>query len=378
MPAIFHGDTVRLSTFIIDHIEQIIGEWASLASTLLPADEAMNRLTLRKHAREILEALARDIESIPQSGVPDDGGTETVAATHGALRYEAGFDLLQLNAEFRALRASVTRLWLAHNSERDAEALQALQHFNEAVDQALSEALARYAREVERSRNMFLAILGHDLRTPLNAITMTTQYLGLPNVPPHKQAEALARIDRGVNAMMAMIQDLLEFTTTRLGAGVPVVRVPTDLGNVCRSALDDVRAAHPAHRFTLETAGDLSMMADAARMRQVLWNLLNNAVQHGAGEFPITLSARGEADAVTLRVRNRGPAIPADALQVIFNPLVQLSAGEGAHRIARAANLGLGLFIAREIVLAHGGRIHAASSDADGTVFTVELPRESV
>jgi signal transduction histidine kinase len=105
----------------------------------------------------------------------------------------------------------------------------------------------------------------------------------------------------------------------------------------------------------------------------VLSNLLNNAVRHGARNQPITLSARGESDKITVQVRNYGRRIPADQLQVIFNPLVQIPAL--ADDTGPPTGLGLGLYIAHEIVAMHGGTIVAESSEEDGTVFSARLPR---
>ena len=104
-------------------------------------------------------------------------------------------------------------------------------------------------------------------------------------------------------------------------------------------------------------------------------NLLNNAVQHGAKDSPVSLEAQGGRDAIEVQVKNYGPAIPADAVQVIFNPLVQARAGAETAE-SRSTSLGLGLFIARHIVLGHGGTLEVESvRRADGTIFTARLPR---
>ena len=110
-------------------------------------------------------------------------------------------------------------------------------------------------------------------------------------------------------------------------------------------------------------------------MHQLLTNLLINACQYGGRDAPVLLRARADADAVTLQVTNQGNPIPAESLQSIFRPLIQLPA-EGDDERPRTS-LGLGLFIAREIALAHGGRIVVSSSVANGTTFTVSLPRNN-
>jgi signal transduction histidine kinase len=102
---------------------------------------------------------------------------------------------------------------------------------------------------------------------------------------------------------------------------------------------------------------------------------LNNAVQHGARGSTVILEAHGGPETVTVRVKNYGPSIQPDALQVIFNPLVRLPGAASGPDEGRSTSLGLGLFIARTIVAGHGGTLEVESSDRDGTVFTARLPR---
>ena len=279
----------------------------------------------------------------------------------------------QLGAEFRALRASVIRLWMNNGLQPDEKSFNDMLRFHEAIDQALAEAIARYAEEVERSRTLFIGMLGHDLRAPLGAINMSCQYLARPNLPSDRVAEAVARISRSTDAMAAIIRELLDFARSRLGREMPITRRPIDIGAICRSALDDMRAAHPRCEFLFDASGELAGEADAARLHQLLWNLLSNAAQHGARGKSIMLTARGTSDAVLLQVKNQGAAIPAEALKMLFDPLVQFGTADADCSVP--ANLGLGLFIAHEITHAHGGEISVTSSDQDGTVFTVQLPR---
>jgi signal transduction histidine kinase len=302
-------------------------------------------------------------------------GKETAAATHGALRHLVGFDLRQLAAEYRALRASVLKLWREHHSMQEDPMLTEITRFNEAVDQALAESIASYSDEMARSRDTFLAILGHDLRSPLSAVSMSAHYLATSGRVVTEGQPPLVRIRQSVLTMSLMIRDLLEYTRTRLGKHIPVTPLAYDVGQVCEAAHDEVQAAHPDCVFDLEMDGDLRAQVDPARLGQVLSNLLNNAIQYGAMGLPITLSARGERDIVVIDVKNLGPAIPADALQVIFNPLVQLRTEHGGSPDPLSTSLGLGLFIAKEIVMGHGGTLQVESSSPEGTVFRVKLPR---
>src|SRR4051812_18840641 len=372
---------MRLARFITENLEAILVEWETFASSLVTPGQVMTSLALRDHASQILLAIVEDIESSQtdleqayksKGFAPIAEATRTAAMTHGALRHLAGFDLRQLAAEFRALRASVLRLWLKRGVE-DATAFYQMTRFNEAIDQALAESISNYSDEVARSRDTFLAILGHDLRSPLSAVANSGLFLASPGVLPVGAAlDAARRVTRGPAKMSAMIRDLLEYTRTRLGRAIPISPQAISMKQICALAYDEIRAAHPERVFKLETSGKLEGEFDSERLQQVLCNLLNNAVKHGTRDQPITLSAHGESERITVRVKNYGRPIPAVQLQVIFNPLVQIPQDQADEDVT---SLGLGLYIAHEIVAMHGGSMKAESSKEDGTVFIAHLPR---
>ena len=375
---------MRLAQFITEDIELILVEWEAFAQSLAIAGQKMTSLALRDHAKQILQAIAQDIEE-SQSDLAQAykskgyvriaEATRTAAQTHGALRYLSGFDLRQLAAEFRALRASVLRRWLKRGAG-DETALYQMTRFNEAIDQALAESIANYSDEVARSRDTFLAILGHDLRSPLSAVANSALFLASPGVlPPGAALDAVRRVTRGSAKMSAMIRDLLEYTRTRLGRAIPIAPQATSMKEICALALDEIQAVHPERVFELDTSGELQGQFDSDRLQQVLSNLLNNAVQHGTASQPITLSAQGESEKITVRVKNYGRRIPADQLQVIFNPLVQIPTEQAHEDSDTSTSLGLGLYIAHEIVAMHGGTMMAESSEEHGTVFSAHLPR---
>ena len=368
------SEGLQLSTFIQENMEEIVAEWAAFARTLLPAAATMTSLALRDHARPILQAIANEIQ-LDEAGAEHHSIGSTAAMAHGALRQLSGFNLLQLGSEYRALRASVIKLWRAHLAKEHHGPLDDLTRFNASVDQALAEAIASYADELARSRDTFLAILGHDLRSPLSAVSLSGEYLSTVGMlKGEQQLQAVARIQRGAAKMDAMIRDLLEYTRTRLGRGIPIERQACSIASACEAALDEIKAAHPDHVFRFETSGNLSGAFDSARLQQVFSNLLNNAVQHGAKGLPVIFEAHGEPDVISVRVKNYGSPIPVDALQVIFNPLVQVPAASGPGD-RRSTSLGLGLFIARSIVVGHGGTLKVESSERAGTVFTACFPR---
>jgi signal transduction histidine kinase len=371
-----------VTSFIVEHMEEIVAEWESFARTVSPASATMDGAALRDHVRQMLQAIAKDIET-HQTGLeqeekskgaaPPTQSEETAAESHGQMRQTAGFDLGELVAEFRALRATVLRIWTTSSRYCDPVSAYEITRFNEAIDQALAESVATFSAELARSRDTFLAILGHDLRSPLSALAGALHILSASSTEAQR-TETLATGKRSVAFMSAMIHDLLEYTRTRLGKAMPIAVAMDDLRAVCAAAFNEVSLVHPRTAFRFESGPRLDGMLDAVRMHQVVSNLLNNAAQHGQVGFPVVLIATADEHDLIVEVRNRGRPIAPELLHLIFDPLVQLPAeGAGADRFT---NLGLGLFIAREIVVAHGGTIHATSSEGE-TVFTAAIPRHA-
>ncbi len=383
---------MSLSAFIRNNLDAIVDEWESFAKTLLPMAGTMSSLALRDHCREILLAAVADMETREtesqraaksQGNAPQEAGADTAATAHGALRHLSGFDLVQLVAEFRALRASVLALWkrrgsvgVAGEALSGASEIEQITRFNEAIDQALAESVDSYSSAVTTSRDMFLAVLGHDLRTPLQAISMTGRLLLKPELSDAARREAAMRIQRCSTTMGLLISDLLEFMRTRLGSGIPLERTACDLGPVFATALETIRAGNPQQGFEERISGDLVISADAPRLHQALLNLLSNAVQHGDPSRTISLIAKGSDDGIEVSVTNFGRPIPESALQTIFEPLVRAPSPEADLHEQSKTSLGLGLFIVREIVAGHGGKVTVQSSVDTGTIFTIRLPRD--
>ncbi|CAN7505785.1 ATP-binding protein [Polaromonas sp. LjRoot131] len=372
---------MKLSQFLTDRAEDILVEWEAFAKTLEPAASLMSSAALRDHASQMLKAIALDIDSLQsdaQQTAKSQGDApskfpNSAASIHGTLREVSGFSLVQLTAEFRALRASVLRLWLPYVREFNENIHDDLMRFNEAVDQALAESAVTFSEHNDKTRERFLAILGHDLRTPLSAISMTGSLLVRSNSAEGNTAIG-KRLVRSAATMSTMVNDLLEYSRSQLGGKMPMAPSPSDMGDIAQAALHDAALAHPDCAFEFHSDGDLSGVFDGVRLQQVIVNLLTNAAQYRARGTGITLDVEGGQDEVAIAVTNRGPAIPADALKTIFSAMVQLPV-DGEQPGRPRTSLGLGLFIARETALAHGGAIEVSSNDADGTTFTVRIPR---
>ena len=376
---------MKFHTFINDNLEAIVSEWEAFARTLLPAAESMSDLALRDHGREIVLAIIEDMQtsrsdadrSARFSQAPV--AVETVAGAHGAMRHAAGFDIAQVVSEFNALRSSVLALWRDSDAAAvDRLAIDEMARFNRAIDQALGESVNRYSSMVAASRDLFLAVLAHDMRSPLQGIVTASHLLIMPELSEPDRMRAALRIRRASETMVSLTTDLVEFTRSRLGRGIPIRRSRSDIGQVCEAEIDAVRATYPQQKFTLRTSGDLTIQVDAPRVRQVIANLLNNAIQHGDEKTEVWLNASGEEHSAVLSVTNFGSVIPPDALQTIFEPLVQVPATTSDLNRRQASSLGLGLYIVREIVIGHQGTIDVHSAVDTGTVFTIRLPRATL
>jgi signal transduction histidine kinase len=374
---------VALSDFIEENIETLVTEWEAFAKTRLPAAEMMDSGALRNNAEAILRAVAADMTS-PQSGEQQkqksEGGRPQphsdlcmTARQHAAERLAAGFTLDQLVSEYRALRATVVRRWTSDMAHANRATLNELVRFDEAMDESLTEAIRWFHNGLERARHVFVGILGHDLRDPLNAALAAAQ-VQLAVGDPEARRKSAEAIKKNLHRMARMIDDLLDFTRTRLGERLPMAPQPLDLSGLCKDIVETFALSHPEREIRLRRRGDVSGTYDPERIRQLLSNLIKNALQYGAPATPVTLEARGEADEVILAVHNDGPRISQEKLHVIFDPLIR---GDGENSGAgQPRNLGLGLYIVRQIVEAHGGSVEVESTAEHGTTFVARLPRE--
>jgi signal transduction histidine kinase len=365
---------MSLSVFIRDHHEKIIGEFAVFAKTLMPPGAVMSETELRDHAEEMLTAMGVDLataqtadeESLKSRGL---GSAKAMAASgflHADNRIQHGFPMGAVLAEFRALRATVLRLYEAGGGSDLTE----VRRFNESVDEALTASMIRFAAQTDLFRDQFIGILSHDLRNPLGAIITGAALLAVPEDNPRRRARVAVTITSSAQRMERLIGDLLDLTQAKLGGTIPITRRPTDLQTVCEEVIIECRAANPGVVVRFDRSGDLVGEWDADRLAQVVSNLVGNAVQHGEGT-PITLSVREDGDQVTLAFNNGGKPIPPEVIPLIFEPLAR---GQ-AENVTGSRSIGLGLFIARAVVSAHGGEIQASSSRSDGTTFTVRLPK---
>ncbi|HYW56424.1 MAG TPA: sensor histidine kinase [Polaromonas sp.] len=375
---------MRLSTFIEKNMEAILVEWEKFARTRVPAAASMNDLLLRDHARQILEAVLKDIAA-PQSDAERDEkslgdapalpeASETAAETHGWLRAKSGFDIGQMASEYRALRASVLRLWM-EALHPDAPDLGDVIRFNEAIDQALAESIKFFAERLEESRRLFLSTLSHDMRTPLQAMQLTAQYLLRLNAGESVSAAARRLIDSG-SRMKNLLDDLIEYNRATLGLGLVLAPSPQNMATLFADEVEQLRAAYPERQLDVVVQGPTKGIWDGPSLRRLLSNLVVNAIKYGKPDAPIVIALSGEDDEIHFEVRNEGAPLDTLTLQGLFDPLKRgLNSGLNSG-LSADVGLGLGLHIARQVARAHNGDIGARSEDGE-TAFFVRIPMDA-
>jgi signal transduction histidine kinase len=214
---------------------------------------------------------------------------------------------------------------------------------------------------------MFLAALGHDLRNPLHAIQLGAGSLARSSEVSPASAKQAHRIVRTTNMMARLIEQLLDFARARVGHPLPISRRRTDLKDLWREVIDEIELSEPGRRVILRALGDTSGEWDPDRMLRVFQNLGWNAAQYGDPLAPIEILLQGTPESVVVEVHNEGEPIPPAQLSRLFDPF--------RRAYHKGHGLGLGLFIAREIVRLHSGQIEASSSGSAGTTFRILLPR---
>ncbi|MES3021384.1 MAG: sensor histidine kinase [Pseudomonadota bacterium] len=372
---------VRLSSFIQQNLEPILKAWEDFARTIEPPALTMDDVELRDHARQMLQVIAEDL-ALPQTdhereqkskGLAAPEREDTAAESHAEARLLSGYTVVQLVSEYRALRSSVLTLWAARPEQVSITDLADVTRFNEAVDQSLAESVARYEQMVKQSQNMFLAILGHDLRNPLGTVSTATSFLMQAVDIPAKYVLVATKMFNSTQRMSRLINDLIDFTRTHLGPGIPVKLREANLSRVCRDVVDEMRTFHPEQLIELVMPPRLDAMFDESRIAQVLSNLIGNAVQYGDTGKQVVVTLREEGPAAVITVNNRGQTIAANEMAAIFDPFVRIASNPGQGVIERTS-LGIGLFIARQIAHSHHGDLQVVSTDHDGTTFTLTMP----
>ncbi len=400
---------MRLANFIHANVELILAEWEVFAREIWPSTPAgtiIDPAALRDHAKDILLAATADMQSAQTAEQQSDkakgeghsGESSTrinkASELHGAERGGSGFELWAVVAEYRALRASVLRLWRESGPSPDLNDIDEVTRFNECIDQSLTEAVRSYTEQVQqdrdtllgneqvvrkeaedanRAKDMFLATLSHELRTPLNAIVGWISILRIGGCSQEDLAEGLDVIERNTKAQVQLIEDVLDVSGIVSGKLRLEIR-DCDLIDTINAGIEVVRPTAEARDISLDVQLDPDARrasCDASRIQQVVWNLLSNAIKFSRKGATIRVTLTREASSLQIMVSDNGQGISPELLPYIFERFRQ--ADTGTRRTF--GGLGLGLSIVKHLAEMHGGTAEAHSAgEGHGATFTVRLP----
>lgn len=238
--------------------------------------------------------------------------------------------------------------------------------------QVMAQLELRRLAQMGEFRERLVSILSHDLRQPLQQVLTTARQKLGANPNPQDQM-CLTQIAISAERLTRMVRDVLDFTQTRLGNGLPVAPRLMNLHGVCRRVVQEFSLSYPNREIQLELSGEPTGMWDEDRIAQAVSNLLANALRYGSPAKPVTISCSSDDDVATLRVSNDGALIPAEDVPRLFAPYPRMAEnGSGENAVS---GMGLGLYIVKEIATASGGTVDAISNSDHGTSFRMRLPR---
>lgn len=370
---------MKLSVFIQKNKEEIVEEWVHYAQENIDRSHLMNLDEIQDHVRSILDRICHDMETA-QTEVQQERKSRgnkqlqpedrEAATAHGEQRLDFGFDLMQLSSEFRALRASVLKLWDRKVREENWKTdFYDLIRFNEAIDEIWMLSLERFQSKLDESKNLFLGILGHDLRNPLATVRGANTILSLAGNKTEEEEKALRLSRSSLKRMTELIDNLLELTQLRLGPGMTIKTRRYNLQERVDEIIQELQLGYPEANIILTAPQRVEGEWDILRIDQMLTNLIINAIRHGKADGVVSVKLLQEGNYAIINVHNNGTPIPAQIQRKIFNKGFTKSNNSNHER-----NYGLGLLVVKEVVEGHEGEIKLNSNEEEGTTFEVKLP----
>ena len=373
---------MKLSVFIREHMDEIIEEWTEYAQNNIESTHNMDLEEVRDHISEILIRISEDMETSQtddqqekkSKGNREMSANDQEAATaHGEQRLDSGFDFMQLSSEFRALRASVLRLW-SHKSRKEnwKTDFHDMVRFNEAIDEIWMISLNRFQTKLDESKNLFLGILGHDLRNPIATVKGANAILSRSENITDKEKKVLDLSQSSIKRMTELIDNLLELTLLRIGTGMTIKKSNHNLQDILKEIIHELQLGYPEAKIVLDVPQPVKGEWDILRVEQMITNLIINGIRHGEPGGIVHVKLAEEDNRAVVSVHNGGSPIPEEIQKKIFNSGFSGSNGQPG----KEKSYGLGLLIVKEIVEGHEGDIDVQSNREEGTTFTVRLPLE--
>ena len=366
-------DTKRLAALIQAERSSLLAVWRAELRAL-PTPRHLDTPTLNDHIPGFLDELATVLAAGTDRTTPEAhfGGT---APTHGKQRFDDGFEIEEVVAEYNILRRCVHDLACEHGINLQGEPFRLL---NRVIDEAIGTAVSTYARKKEddtkRRREDYLAFVAHDLRTPLNAISLVAQALETSVVdgePAHFDRKMLSALKRNVQRLSVLVSHVLdENNRIEVDASVKVERRVFDLWPLVETLIRGLRpvSGQAGTRIVNAVPLDFEVYADAALLSRVFDNLLANAIRYAPnGTVEVHARKLDDQGSVECTVRDDGAGIPRDLIDKVFDKNETDGSKDGR---------GLGLAIFKTFVEAHDGTVAVESVEGEGATFRFTLPRK--
>jgi two-component system, OmpR family, phosphate regulon sensor histidine kinase PhoR len=362
----------KLAALIKDERAGLLSRWREQVR-LLPSAKHLDTPTLNDHVPPLLDELATALRSVTDKSIPE-ALVEGSPPIHGLQRYQDGFDIVEVVAEYNILRGCIHDLAESHHLSLQGKAFHILNRvFDEAIGLAIQTFATQQALELQRRRDEYLAFVAHDLRTPLNAIALVARILELTQTDRSDRIETsrmLRTLGRNVLELEALVDKVLK-ESAHIGteAGVKLEPRAFDLWPLVESVLHDLHpvAETAGARLINEIPEDLTAYADAGLLRRVIQNLVANAITYTPrGEVVIGARKTGTKGAVECWVSDNGSGIPEDRVEKIFDKL--------ETDPEKPDGTGLGLAIVKMFVEVHGGKVTVETKEGSGSTFRFTLP----
>jgi signal transduction histidine kinase len=363
----------RLAALIESERLALLARWKEEVRQL-PSAKHLDTPTLNDHVPALLDELAKAFQSVQDQTIPEAllAGSPPI---HGLERYESGFDIVEVVAEYNILRGCIHDLAEAHDLHLEGKAFHILNRvFDEAIGLAIQAFATQQALEVQKRRDEYLAFVTHDLRTPLNAIALATRILELALSSPDDGAD-LARIlntlQRNVLHLESLVDKVMkESAHVQTQTGIKLELRTFDLWPLVESVIHDMNpvASTSGTKILNRIPEELTIYADVSLLRRIFQNLVANAITYAPrGEVVIGARENDAGGSVECWVSDNGAGIPADRLENIFNKLETDRQSDGGT--------GLGLAIVKTFVEAQGGKVTVETREGEGTTFRVQFPK---
>ena len=353
---------VLIAKLLRQKISNILILWERWVRKEVEAARELHPTDLKNSLPKVLENLAQALEYQAKGGLPE----VKVAREHGRERSAfPQYTLEQIIAEYRLLRRAIFEVIGKNISDQERDTII------DAIEIGISESASEFTKQQFAFREQFVSMLAHDLRNPLSAAKTSAQLI-LRTPVKSKVVETMAvRIVSTIDRTDNLIKDLLDSNLVQMGQKIPLEITECNLYSVIKSSLEEVTSIY-GERFKINSDPHIVGYWDPKMLQRAVGNLLTNAIKYGSPNSPVLITMSLAASQVQIDIHNEGEVIPLREQKGLFDNFYRTSGVREGHSVG----WGLGLFLVKGAILAHGGSVSVKSRENDGTTFTLTFPKD--